>query len=191
MQSKLVVGVVVVALSAAVYFYLNREPVVDVKAAVAAFPMKRWYYSIDGGANWSSRAEGDLLRWKGNGEPVHANPVWTKSKWLDENTIEWTATNGTKSLWKTFDQGWTPEGVSQMKNYASTFPAKKWYYSVDEGIHWAEADVSELRNFDENGRPVHVSPAWISANWETENIIHWMAANGSTCVWKAFDSPPE
>ncbi|HWA34065.1 MAG TPA: hypothetical protein VG737_08050, partial [Cyclobacteriaceae bacterium] len=166
MKSNVIVSIVVmVAAAAAALFYFTPDTAIDAKAAAAEFPKKRWYYSLDNGQTWSSRAEGDLKGWKENGDPIHIKPEWNNVRWIDKNTLKWSAINGETSLWKTFDHVWTTDKINEMKGYAAAFSSKKWYYSVD-GKNWSEGANHDLKEFDEFGVPVHTSPAWISATWE-------------------------
>ena len=182
-------GLGIVAL--AIFYFSTRKKDVDKKAAAAAFSTKKWYYSSDGGKSWVDRAEPGLKGFMENGDPIHLKPEWVWAEWLDENTILWTASDKTTSLWKAFDVPLSSEEITKSKAYAVAFPTKTWYYSVDGGQQWLGEAVGDLKGFDQNGQPIHVSEAWLPGKWEDENTILWKAMNGSESVWKAFDGPPK
>ena len=184
-----IAGIAIVAL--AVFYFATRKVEVDSKAAATAFPSKIWFYSTDGGKNWVDRAEAGLKGFKENGEPIHILPEWTKAEWQDENTILWTAIDNTTSIWKSFDEPLSAADIANSKKYAAAFPSKTWYYSEDAGGHWEPGAAEGLKSFDQNGQPVHISEAWISARWLDENSIQWTAVNGNKSLWKAFESPPK
>ncbi|MBY0435254.1 MAG: hypothetical protein K2U26_14190 [Cyclobacteriaceae bacterium] len=80
--------------------------------------------------------------------------------------------------------------AAKTREYASAFPSKTWYYSLDGGKTWQDRAESGLKGFDEDGIPIHLSDAWNQAEWQDENTILWTATNGNESIWKAFDSPP-
>ena len=171
---------------AAIYSCSPKEKI-DKKAFAAAFSTKKWYYSTDGGKTWADRAEPGLKGFTDTGDPIHILPEWIWGQWQDENTILWTATDNTTSLWKSFDVTMSEEELAKVKGYAAAFPSKKWFYSLDDGKNWIPGAEEGLKGFSQNGIPIHVSEAWISSSWKDENLIQWRAVDGSECLWKAFD----
>ncbi len=183
------IGLVMVVVS--VFYFTSGKVEVDTKAAAAAFSGKKWFYSTDGGKNWVDRAEVGLKGFKENGEPIHILPEWVKAEWQDENTILWTAIDNTTSIWKSFDKPLSAEDIANSKKYAAAFSSKTWYYSEDDGGHWEPGAAEGLKDFDQNGQPIHKSEAWIFAQWLDENSIQWTAVNGNKSLWKALESPPK
>lgn len=182
-------GVIGGVASLAIYSCKQKEKI-DIKSYAAEFPKKKWYYSTDGGKTWTGGAEVDLKAFQENGEPIHVKPEWVWGEWKDENTIMWTASDSSTSIWKSFDIKLSESELAKTKTYAASFSSKKWYYSVDGGKNWTAGAKEGLKGFDQNGIPIHVSAAWISGRWEDENTIFWIAINGDESIWKAFDHPP-
>ncbi|MEJ0055054.1 MAG: glycosyltransferase family 87 protein [Bacteroidota bacterium] len=80
--------------------------------------------------------------------------------------------------------------IAKAKEYASAFPKKEWYYSVDGGKTWVERAEGGLKNFDSHGDPIHVLTAWKTGRWVDANTILWVSVVGNEAVWKAIYEPP-
>ncbi|MEJ0055055.1 MAG: hypothetical protein WDN75_05015 [Bacteroidota bacterium] len=174
---------------------LSETDIVNNKKYASEFNNKTWVYSADSGQSWDGPAEVALKGFDEKGRPVHSDPVWGIGKWNGPDSILWVANVGSSSVWKSIPlyKNFVPthQDIVQWRIFSEAYKNKKWYFSVDNGATWIGRAENKLKEFDENGRPVHVDAIWGIGQWEDQSTIQWTAQNGNKSVWKAIETAPE